>query len=129
MHLSLFYTIHLVLMTFGFCCFRYRYKRQQLVQLQQLDGKVFWCGLKELVGNCSCMLVMHNPAGAPVVKTCKRLDACSIPQQQLLLVESPEPFKLLACLSMGPQHIPLPPQPATPRVSSCTVICAGVIRV
>lgn len=93
-----------------------RYKRQQLVQLQQLDGKLFWCNLKELSGNSSCMLMAHNPGGLPVVKSVKRLDTCSIQHQQLLLVDSPEPFKLLACISMGPQHLALPPPPAAKQV-------------
>jgi hypothetical protein len=86
------------------------------VQLQQLDGKLFWCNLKELAGNSSCMLLAHNPSGLPVVKSAKRLDINSIQHQQLLLVDSPEPFKLLTCISMGPQHPALPPPPAAKKV-------------
>lgn len=85
-----------------------RFKRQQLLQLQQLDGKLFWCNLKEVAGNSSCMLLAHNPGVLPVVKAAKRLDT-TIQHQQLLLVDSPEPFRLLTCISMGPQHLALPP--------------------
>jgi hypothetical protein len=93
-----------------------RYKRHQLVQLQQLDGKLFWCNLKELAGNSSCMLLAHNTAGLPVLRTAKRLDTSSIQQQQLLMIDSPEPFKLLTCLSMGPQHLAMPPSPPSKQV-------------
>jgi len=86
------------------------------VQLHQLDGKLFWCDLKDLAGNCSCMLLAHNPGGLSVVKASKRLDTSCIQQQQLLLVDSPEPFRLVATLSMGPQHLALPAQPATKKV-------------
>lgn len=94
-----------------------RYKRQQLVQLQQMDGRLFWCSLKELATNCSCMLLAHNPQSFSVVKSSKHLDTNCIHQQQLLMVDSPEPFKLVACLSMGPQHPALPPPAAAKKVS------------
>jgi hypothetical protein len=93
-----------------------RYQRQQLVQLQQLDGKLVWCDLKELASNCSCMLLAHNPAGLPVVKAAKRLDGCSIPRQYLLSVECAEPVRLLSCLWMGPQHPALPPASTAKKV-------------
>lgn len=99
------------------CNWLRRYKWQQLVQLQQLDGKLFWCGLKELAGNCSCMLMAHSPTGLPVVKCSKRLDTSCIQPQQLLLVDSPEPFRLITCLGMGPQHLALPPPQPAKRVS------------
>jgi hypothetical protein len=104
----------------------HRYKRQQLVQLQQLDGKRFFVNLKELAPNCSCMLLAHNPAGLQVVKASKRLDTSSIQAPQLLLVDSPEPVRLVACLSMGPQHAPLPPPPAPKQVHVFrgAVVCA-----
>ena len=93
-----------------------RYQRQQLVQLQQLDGRLVWCDLKELASNCSCMLLAHNPAGLPVVKSAKRLDGASIPRQYLLSVECAEPLRLLSCLWMGPQHTALPPPPVAKKV-------------
>jgi hypothetical protein len=89
------------------------------VQLQQLDGKLFWCSLKELAGNCSCMLLAHNPGGLSVVKAAKRLDTGCIQHPQLLLVDSPEPFRLLTCLSMGPQHLAMPPPPPATKVRPC----------
>jgi hypothetical protein len=33
------------------------------------------------------------------------------------MIDSPEPFKLLTCLSMGPQHLAMPPSP--PRKQVC----------
>jgi hypothetical protein len=105
-----------------------RYKRQQLVQLQQLDGKLFWCGLRELAANCSCLLLAHNPGAWPVVKAGKRLDTGSIQAQQLLLVDSPEPTRLLVSLGMGPQHaalpLPVPPPQVCQTGCSSSVCCA-----
>lgn len=99
-------------MSFVMC----RYQRRQLVQLQQLDGKLTWCDLKELSSNVSCMLLMHNPTDLPVVKSIKRLDINSLVKQQLLAVDSPEPFRVLVNLSMGPQHPALPPPAPTNKV-------------
>jgi hypothetical protein len=92
------------------------------VQLQQLDGKLVWCDLKELASNCSCMLLAHNPVGLPVVKSAKRLDGSSIPRQYLLSVECAEPVRLLSCLCMGPQHPALPPPPVAKKVSLLFVL-------
>jgi hypothetical protein len=104
-----------------------RYKRQQLVQLQQLDGKLFWVQLKELAGNSSCMLLAHNPAGLPVAKIARRLDTSCIQGQQLLLVDSQEPFRLLTCLSMGPQHLALPLPPVPKQVTCDGHGCSTVV--
>lgn len=98
----------------------FRYQRQQLVQLQQLDGKLTWCNLKELSANSSCMLMAHNPTCLPVAKTCKRLDSNSLRKQQFLFIDSPEPFRLLTCLSMGPQYTAAPPPPASKKVRLST---------
>jgi hypothetical protein len=47
----------LVLLPFA----RRRYRRQQLVQLRQDDGKLIWAGLKELAANCHCLVLSHEP--------------------------------------------------------------------
>jgi hypothetical protein len=65
------------------------------------------------------MLLAHNPAGLPVVKSAKRLDGSSIPRQYLLSVECAEPVRLLSCLWMGPQHPALPPPPVAKKVREC----------
>lgn len=91
------------------------------MQLQQLDGKLFWVDLKELGPNCSSMLLAHNPSGLPMVRSYKRLDTSSIQPQQLLVVDSPEPCRIITCLSMGPQHAALPEPPAPKKV--CVQFC------
>ncbi|KAF8071222.1 GLTP1 [Scenedesmus sp. PABB004] len=97
-----------------------RYKRQQLVQLQQLDGRLAWCELSELAGNASCLLLAHNPAGLPVARAAKRLDGAAPPRPQLLFVESPEPVRLIVSLAMAPQHAALLPPPPPKQVRGAT---------
>lgn len=93
-----------------------RYRRRQMVQLQQLDGKLVWVNLQELCSNSKCLLLAHNPSKLPVVKCTKHLDGNGIARQQLLVVESPEPCQLLVCLSVGPHQVTPPPTQSRKQV-------------
>ena len=102
-----------------------RYRRQQLVQVQQVDGKCFWVDLLELAGNSSCMVVAHNPTCFPQTHSLKWLDTGSVvPKQQVLQLDLPEPTQVLVGLSMGPQHV-LQPQP--PPVKKVSNVCWNLL--
>eukprot|EP00775_Hariotina_reticulata_P013032 gene13032-13161_t len=62
-----------------------KYQRRQMVQLQQLDGKLVWANLQELCSNSRCLLLAHNPSKLPIVKSAKHLDSNGVVRQQLLV--------------------------------------------
>ena len=105
---------------------RRRYRRQQLVQLRQEDGKLFWVRLKELAGNCHSLLLCHGPASYAHCAQAGRLDPATPPRPQLLHISSPEPISLLCSVAAGPQHALLPlGDPPTRKVRHLPTGCGS----
>jgi hypothetical protein len=73
-----------------------RYRRQQLVRLQQDDGKVFWVNVRELAGNAHCLLLARSNSVFQVTQQLRRLDLTAVARTALLWVNSPEPSQVRA---------------------------------
>ncbi|GLC37755.1 Adenylate kinase [Pleodorina starrii] len=82
-----------------------RYRRQQLLQLQQDDGRVYWVDAKEVLGsNAHCALLCQDPSLFATCHQLRRVDTGKLSRVALLYVDSPEPVRLLSCLFTGPQY-------------------------
>lgn len=95
-----------------------RHQRQQLIQLQQVDGATFWVALPELAANAACLLLAHDTAEFAQQQHLRRLDAATAPRQQLLVLNTAEPATILVSLNMAPQHMLQPKPPAKRQVGS-----------
>ncbi|PNH05620.1 Adenylate kinase, chloroplastic [Tetrabaena socialis] len=82
-----------------------RYRRRQLLQMQQDDGRTYWVDSKEVLGtNAHCALLCQDPSMFPTSHQLRRVDTGKLSRVALLYVDSPEPVRLLASLFTGPQY-------------------------
>ncbi|EFJ40819.1 adenylate kinase [Volvox carteri f. nagariensis] len=92
-----------------------RYRRRQLLQLQQDDGRLYWVDATEVLGsNAYCALLCQDPSIFATSHQLRRVDTNKLSRVALLYVDSPEPVKLLSSLFTGPQY-GLMEDPPTPR--------------
>ncbi|GFR43730.1 hypothetical protein Agub_g4841 [Astrephomene gubernaculifera] len=92
-----------------------RYRRRQLLLLQQDDGRTYWVDAKEVLGaNAHCALLCQDPSLYSTSHQLRRVDTGKLSRVALLYVDSPEPVRLLASLFTGPQY-GLLEDPPTPR--------------
>ncbi|GIL93290.1 hypothetical protein Vretimale_15687 [Volvox reticuliferus] len=92
-----------------------RYRRRQLLQLQQDDGRLYWVDANEVLSsNAHCALLCQDPSVFATSHQLRRVDTNKLSRVALLYVDSPEPVKLLSSLFTGPQYA-LMEDPPTPR--------------
>lgn len=80
------------------CC-TLRYKRQQLVKLQEADQPthVYWVDSQELAGNAHCLILAQDPRQFEEFQgpqTRRRANLSKAPRTLLFTLDSPEPTEV-----------------------------------
>ena len=105
-----------------------KFRRQCMVQLQQQRGpflgRSFWCNIDDICSNTYCINFNHNAKEIVQWKDVNTNDVTVRDRTYILHMESEEPIRLLATLSLAPQYsLRDSPDVSPPEVAPLLFIC------